>query len=115
MGWTGKMRAARNPYAFEPNGDIKRRLNNNFSVQPPREPSENTITRLNAIQEIYDRVKNGEDLDAVCLEMAEREKIKKVYDMYVKHGSQPINKKQKNAYLARKRNEEKVDRINGLR
>ena len=115
MGWTAKMRKERNPNAFNQNGTIKAGVNNRFSIQPPREPSENTITRLNAIQEIHDRVNNGEDLDEVCLEMAKRENIKKVYDMYVEHGSQPINILLKNAYLAKERNKEKVERINGLR
>ena len=83
--------------------------------QKPKETSENTVTRLKAIQEIYDRVKNGEDLDEVCLELAERENIKNVYMMYVKNGTEPINILLKNAYLARIKNEDRMSRINGAR
>lgn len=112
-----------NPYMFKPNGDYRAGSHNNFSIQQPREPAESTIIRRNAIQEIYDRVKNGEDVDKVCLELAQRENIKKVYRVHLlnKEGLTPEKETEaisaflKNAYLARKRNEDKVAHINGLR
>lgn len=123
MGWTDDMRFKRNPGWHRPNGDVRPGIHSNFSIQQPREPAESTVTRINAIQEIYDRVKNGEDVDKVCLELAQRENINKVYRVHLlnKEGLTPeeetkhISGLLKNAYLARKRNEDKVAHINGLR
>lgn len=113
--WTNKDRRRRFPEAFGADGEYKGKMYTSRIVfeQGPKEPSENTVTRLNALKEITERVKNGEELKTICLELAERENIKKVYSMYVENGSEPINKLLENAYLAKERNKDKVKTIEG--
>ena len=83
--------------------------------QEPKELPEDTALRYKLIRTIAEKVKNGEDLDEVCLKLAESEEAKKVYSIYVKHGAGPINELLKNAYLAMERNKEKRSQIYGTR
>ena len=107
MGWTARARSSKNPKSFDSHGDYRRGMFTDFDpFEKKYQPSKDTEIRLKVQQEISNRCKNGEDLDTIISEIAQREEIKENFSYWTKNGLD-IAKMLKGLYESYKTNKEK--------
>lgn len=79
------------------------------------EKSDDTIVRNAVLKEVEKRVKNGEELSTVTLDIASREEIKKHFSYFEKNGiTKPINEFFADWYLNKVKHKAIVDKIHNL-
>lgn len=115
MGWTAEMQKNRYPKFYSRGGRAKTNDIYYGPQEKERVVSDDTKNRNRVLEEIENRCKNGEDLDTIVNEIAGRPEIKEQFAYYIKNGVvTPLETIFKNWYLAKQRNREKTDKINGI-
>ncbi len=118
MGWTSKQQMEKYPNLYGKSTKRAKmdRMNYNFRTEEHKnEVSDDTKTRNNILQEIIKRVKEGEDLDTVATEIANREEVQEQFSYYKKNGVKtPLSEIFKNWYNAKQRNKKTVENINQI-
>jgi len=98
MGWTSKMSANRFPYSISKSGNYRSGSKANVLNPTEKTVSNDTQNRHNILKEIETRCKQGEDLDSIITEIAEREEVKQQFDYYIKNGITDLSGIFKNWY-----------------
>ncbi len=70
-----------------------------------------TENRKRILDEITERVSNGEDIDKVVGEIASKDEIKQQFDYYIKHGIKDLSGIFKSWYERREHNRETLQKI----
>ena len=116
MEWTDKLRRNRNPNSFNSKGNYRGGVFSNYSTQKNnREFSSDTQNRKRIIEEIKKRCENGEELNIVVCEIAEREDVKQQFNYYIKNGVTDLGTIFANWYKGQQKSLERLRKENETR
>ena len=116
MGWTDKMRRNRNPNLFNSHGDYKGGALSDYSTKSTkREASDDTKNRMLIIEEIKQRSSQGEKIEDIASEIAQREHIKNQFDYYIKNGITDLGTIFANWYKGQQKSIERLRKENETR
>ena len=116
MEWTDKIRKNRNPNSFNSKGNYRGGIFTNYATEKQnREISSDTQNRKIIMEEIKKRCENGEELNSVACEIAEREDVKKQFDYYIRNGITDLGAIFANWYRGRQKSLENLSKKNETR